>query len=628
MLRAVGHRGPDDEGITLISPETNAVQNLVTEDSAKDVEECCSLATTAVLPHRVALGHRRFSIIDLSGSAHQPFWSKDRQVYAAFNGEIYNYVELRDELARLGHVFRTDSDTEVLVEAYRVWGVECLKRFNGFWALTLYDADRKRVLLARDRIGKAPLYVTRCAEGIFWSSEIRGLMTGLGPAAFGIDAQAVDDFIRHGWRDLFNHTFYEGILTFPAACYAWIDRDGKYVPVSYWRVPECRRTERELSSSDAAAELRDLLADAVRIRMRADVPVGLDLSGGMDSSSIVALAVKSHAARTLRVFTISYPGSAYDELPYARKVVDRYRHAVTHTVLEPTNDNFLESLDSFVSHMHEPFHDLVLVGHHSIWRKMAETGIRVSLNGAAGDEVLAGYGSEYFEPYLRHLLCKGRWMRFLREFINYSEYEPSRFGINHLRRAYHLFPQVLRFYHNPAMDIPKSIDPYRDANGAVRRSGPSREINQLLIDYVTNWLMNYWCRSGNQNSMGVPLEFRCPFLDYRIVEYAFTLPVGYLIRDGWLKWILRKAMCDLLPGEIVWRRRKMGNRYPLRERLPSCREQFLSMLGRIECPYVDMAKLRSAYHEINRRNPDYLWRLLSVALWWKKCVQGESLISG
>jgi asparagine synthase (glutamine-hydrolysing) len=408
MLGALAHRGPDDEGLTLFDPASGARQDLVTAASARDAHGRDTVGGVAALPHSIALGHRRFSIIDLSGAAHQPFCSRDGRVWAAFNGEIYNYVEVRRELAGRGAVFATDSDTEVLVEAYREWGVECFRRFNGFWALTLYDAARGEVLLARDRIGKAPLYLTRTPEGLFWASEIKGLMAGLGRGAFAVDAQAVDDFVVHGWRDLFDETFYRGVATFPAASYAWVRPDGEWTPTRYWEVPRHRRTEREVPVGEAATRLRELLADAVRIRLRADVPVGLDLSGGMDSSSIVALATHQVRDAPLRVFTLSYPGSAFDELPWADLVFERYRGSLVRTVLEPTNEDFLSSLDRFVALMDEPFHDLALLGHQDIWRSMRDSGIRVSLNGAAGDEALAGYGSDYFEPYLRHLARSGR----------------------------------------------------------------------------------------------------------------------------------------------------------------------------------------------------------------------------
>lgn len=625
MLHAVRHRGPDDEGLAFIEPGAGAVERFLTRASAPDARGARLRSADDVEPHTIALGHRRFSIIDLSPGGHQPFWSDDGRVGVAFNGEIYNYVEVRDELTALGRHFRTESDTEVLLEAYRTWGEQCFTRLNGFWALTLYDAERGAVLLARDRIGKAPLYVTRTPAGLFWCSEIKGLIAALGRSAFSVNEAALDDFVREGRRDVFHQTFYREIQSFPAATYAWIERDGSFRPQRYWSLAAQRRTEREIPAADAAAEFRRLLGDAVRIRLRADVPVGLDLSGGLDSSSIVAVACGAPRSDRLRLFTVSYPGSAFDEADFARLVAQRYADRVDQTVLTPTNDELLDELDGFVAHMDEPFHDPQILNLRGIWRSMQRQGIRVSLNGAAGDELLAGYGGVYLKPYLLHLLRHGRVPRFAREFFAYTDYDPQPFGRHYLRAAYHLLPGWLRWYHNPAMDVPPDIEPYRPPAGLGPARRPAAEINQRLIDYMTDWQMNYWCRVGNQNSMGVPLEYRCPFLDYRLVEFVFSLPLTYLIRDGWLKWLMRTALRDALPAEIVWRRRKGGFRYPLSERLPAARERLLGMLRGSDCPYVDGQRLEAHFNEINRRDPNYLWRLLSVALWWKRCVRGEPL---
>ncbi len=624
MLRAVRHRGPDDEGLAFVPSFAAYPERFTTHESAPGVRDARLDHPDRAGPHRIAVGHRRFSIIDLSAAAHQPFFSTDGEVGLAFNGEIYNYVEVRTELARLGRRFHTRSDTEVLLEAYREWGVECFERLNGFFALALFDARRGALLLARDRVGKAPLYLTACAEGVFFCSEIKGLVAARGRGAFSVDEAALDDFVRAGRRDVWNRTFYREIASFPAASYAWIEPQGMTSPQAYWAVPTRRRGEREISAQDAATELRGLLADAVRIRLRADVPVGLDLSGGLDSSSIVALACQAERAERLRVFTVSYPGSEFDEADFARQVARRYAADVDHTFLTPTHEDLLDELDGFVAHMDEPFHDPQILNLRDMWRAMRRAGIRVSLNGAAGDELLAGY-PVFFEPYLRHLLAHGRPLRFGHEFFAYTDQEPARFGWQHLQRAYHLLPDALRLYHNPATDVPRDVDPYRPARGLPPSAGPARAIAPLLVDLMTQWQMNYWCRVGNQNSMSVPLEFRCPFLDYRLVDLAFTLPLGYLIRDGWLKWLLRRSMQDLLPGEIVWRRRKGGFRYPLAERLPASRERLIGMLRGGECPYVDLSRLEHGFDEIRGRDPSYLWRLLSVAMWWKRCVLGDAL---
>lgn len=626
MLHTLRRRGPDDEGLVLVTSPAGDARSFRTHDTVAGADAGARVDPGGRYPHAIALGHRRFSIIDLSAAAHQPFWSADREVCVAFNGEIYNYVEVREELARLGHRFRTSSDTEVLAQAYLEWGEGCFERLNGFFAVTLYDARRGAVLLARDRVGKAPLYLARRPEGLYWCSEIKGLREALGESAFRVRDQAVDDFVVHGWRDLFHETFYAGIATFPAASWAWVEPDGSQRATSYWSVPRERLRPREISVDEACARFRDVLQDAARIRLRADVPVGLELSGGLDSSSIVAVAVGLRSGSRLHAYTVSYPGSEYDELPFATAVAQRYAHAIEHVVLEPANASITDDLDGFVAHMDEPYHDPVLHSQVEIWGRMRAMGMRVSLNGAGGDEVLAGYGSDFFLPYLRHLLGRGRLVRFAREFFGYTEHVPGRMGFEHLRRAYRMLPDGLRLYHNPAMDLPPDVDPYRPGRDVSERTGPAGDIRGLLLDYMTHWRMNYWVRGGNQLSMSLPLEYRCPFLDHRMVELGFRLPLGYLIRDGWTKWIVRKALRGLLPDEILWRRRKAGFRYPLRERLPACRADALDLLRGLECPYLDLARLRDGYDEINRRDPNRLWRMLSLAFFWKRCVSGERLV--
>ena len=221
------HRGPDDEGITLIDPERDVHQDLLTENSARSLQGYERAGEAKDIQHRIGIGHRRFSIVDISSAGHQPFWSSESKVCVAFNGEIYNYVELREELKQKGFRFHTASDTEVLAMAYRAWGVKCFQRFNGFWAVSLYDQERRQMLLARDRIGKAPLYVTRDDRGLYWASEIKGLFAMLGSSQFIVHEQAVVDFLKWYRRDLFHETFYKGISSFPNAAYAWVERRRK-----------------------------------------------------------------------------------------------------------------------------------------------------------------------------------------------------------------------------------------------------------------------------------------------------------------------------------------------------------------------------------------------------------------
>jgi asparagine synthase (glutamine-hydrolysing) len=631
-LEAMRHRGPDDEGITLIDPERDVHQNLLTENSARSVQGYEKAGEAKHIQHRIGVGHRRFSIVDVSSAGHQPFWSSESKVCVAFNGEIYNYVELREELKKKGFRFHTASDTEVLAIAYRAWGVSCFQRFNGFWAVSLYDQERRQMLLARDRIGKAPLYVTRDDRGLYWASEIKGLFAMLDSSQVIVHEQAVVDFLKWHRRDLFHETFYKGIGSFPNAAYAWVQADGSYQTVKYWDVPNRRLGVNDISVHEAKERLKELLGDAVRLRLRADVPVSVQLSGGMDSSALLALAANN--ASRVHAFTVAFPGSDVNEEPFARKVAEYYSGRVDYSVIEPPPDDILDHADSYIDLMGEPFHSPNQFTSHRIWTTMTKLGFRATLYGAGGDEVFAGYPIDYFPSYLRYLLKKGRSFRFLKEFFLFSQHRSGALGFDYFRRAgqlllpeaIRLLPWAPRLYHNLVKDhIPPECNPFVMPKGFCAHAGPSEDLHNRMIDYMSHWLMNYWLRIDNQNSMGVPLELRLPFLDYRVVEFGFTLPMEFLIRDGWMKWLLRCAMEDHLPRDVVWRKRKMGFPFPLKQWLGRFKDRILSMIQPLDSPYLNMKRFNSGYDTIRDHDPAYLWCLVSLALWWKRCVQGDRL---
>ena len=633
-LTAMRHRGPDDEGITFIDPERNRYRNVLTDNSASEVRRHGHRCENNEIPHRIAFGHRRFSIVDVSAGGHQPFWSADGKVCVAFNGEIYNYVELRQELEQDGFSFHTSSDTEVLALAYRAWGVRCFERFNGFWAVSLYDTDRRQMLLARDRIGKAPLYVTRRTDGLYWASEIKGLFALLNLSQLGVNEQVVVDFVRWHRRDLFHETFYKEICSFPNAAYAWIENDGSYRPLTYWNLPTRRLSVRDISVKHATESLKTLLGDAVRLRLRADVPVSVQLSGGMDSSSLLALAAQN--ATRVHAYTVAFPEKEANEEPFARKVAERYAGRVDYSVIEPPPEDILAHADSYISLMGEPFHSPNQFSSHRIWRTMARDGFRATLYGAGGDEVFAGYPVDYFPAYLRSLLKAGRGIRFAKEFLLFSQHRSGGLGIDYLRRGGQVvlptltrtLPGAARLYHMLAKDrIPPECDPFVPPRGVCPNVGPSGDFDQRMIDFMTHWQMNYWLRIDNQNSMGVPMELRLPFLDYRVVEFGFTLPAEFLIHDGWLKWILRSTMEESLPQDVVWRKQKMGFPFPLRQWLGQFKNRILSMIQPLDSPYLDMKKFSAGYETLRERDTAYLWCLVSLAMWWKRCIQGDRLVS-
>jgi len=647
MVRQLARRGPDDEGLALFDPETGHAAALRTAESAPGariappsldpLQSAMRLVVPTrpadgdfAFPHRFGIGHRRFSIIDPSPAGHQPFWSADGNVCVAFNGEVYNYVELRAELERAGRRFATRSDTEVLAEAFLHWGERCFERFVGFWALALYDCRTQAVLLARDRMGKAPLYLARRSGRVYWASEIDSLRAAVGWDALAVREQAVTDFVTHKLRDVNEQTFFEGIEGLPRGTWAWVDDDGSIQPQSFWSLPSRRRTEKEIAPDEAARQLRELLADSVKLRLRADVPVGVELSGGLDSSAIAATA--AHAGIPVRAYTVSYPGTEWDEAHYAESVARRWQGAIEFNVIRPRHGDLFDNADDFVALLQEPFHSPNQFPNHQIWQEMAGQGLRVSMNGMGGDELFCGYPGIYLLPYLSALLERGRLVRLHREASLYVE-EPAALGST-------LYWSRLA---KAAFHSSKRRSSWIDASGAQRRVAAraqglltqprepmyerSSTIDGLIANKATDWMLAYWLRVGHQNNMGVPIEVRQPLLDHRIVEHAFSLPVTYFIRDGWLKWILRRAMVGLLPEQVLERRTKLGFPVPIAAWLVANKGRFFVAAANPSepCPYVDLRALATSYDRMVEIDPNMLWRAMSVALWWKRCVLGEPL---
>jgi asparagine synthase (glutamine-hydrolysing) len=431
----------------------------------------------------------------------------------------------------------------------------------------------------------------------------------------------VADFVKFQRRDIHGETCYEGVTSFPRASWAWVEPGGAFRAEPYWSLPERRWSASQVPVEEASAQVEGLLREAVRIRLRADVPVCVQLSGGMDSSSTMALAAQE--AGRINTYTVKFAEKDADEEPFARLAAGRYPDAVDYHVISPPDDDLIEHMDGYVHLMGEPFHSPNQFTSQRIWREMHGRGQRVVLYGAGGDEVFAGYVDDYYLPFLRHLARNGQVGRCVRELLLSSENSAGRHVAESARRLGRRVPGLRSLLDRRRR--PPARDAFRLPEGVRSRAGPADDISGLLRDNMTDWRMSYWVRIDNQNSMGVPVELRCPFLDYRLVEYAFRLPLEYLIHDGWLKWILRRSMAPHLPPEIVWRRRKMGFPFPLPGWLRRRKAPLLSMLTSLDCPFVDVRRLHDHYDEMLARNARRLWCILSVGLWWKRCVQGQPL---
>ena len=619
MTDLIRHRGPDDEGYVFIDVSKNIFTDASGVDSPEEIKtKLKNVNSLGEIPHNMAFGHRRYAIIDLTPGGHQPFWNEHHSVCVSFNGEIYNYVELKEELEKKGYKFLTMSDTEVLINAYVEWGEDCFKRLNGTWALSIYDAKKHKLLLSRDRIGKSPLYYTIRNNTLYWSSEIKSLLYACGTDAFTVNDQAIYDFISRGWRDLDNSTFWNDIHTFPAATYAWVDESLNFQEHTYWTIPTERLQSSEITLEDAKIQFRNLLIDALDIRLRSDIPVGFALSGGMDSSSLLAIYAQVLKKHTIS-FTVKFTQKGTNEEPFARMVAERCGKFVDYRVIEPVLGDFWKDANDYIWLVEEPFHSPNVHVEQLLQKKLKSEGFGVMINGNGGDELLAGYDYIYLSPYLNYLLRNNKLL-FIKEVFSWIG--KNREVFNRTARAIVAMNPVIKNF----VKIFMRKNSFLKIDGVKKRDFP-KDFNSVMIGTMGQWLMNYWLRIGNKNYFAVPTETRSPFLDYRLVEFVFRLPPEYLIHDSWHKYLLRKTVEDLLPEEVVWRENKMGFPFPYVEWLKSSRHIIEKNVKNLNCRYVDTKGLFDKYDYMVESDPILLWRYISLLLWWKRVILGEHIVS-
>ncbi|MCP5508051.1 MAG: asparagine synthase (glutamine-hydrolyzing) [Chlamydiales bacterium] len=563
MGGTIRHRGPDDEGYILIPAGGSPVLTFGHHDTPRDIYQqpwpyCPDKAysTPPDEPYHGTMGHRRLSIVDLTAAAHQPMCSDDRQVWVSYNGEIYNYIELRQELISLGHTFHSQSDTEVLIHAYRQWGTSCLQRFNGMFAFVLYDSRKQEVFAARDRFGIKPLYYWISPHGtIHLASEIKAF-TVLPHWHPILNGQLAYDFLNWGVHDHTGNTLFAGVrqlrggemLQFPVGQQHY----GSVVPVS-WYTLEPQSFSGTLD--DAADKFRELLTDSVRLRLRADVPVGSCLSGGLDSSTIVCLAnslLRSKNAQHQQcTFTACSEVDAYDERDYAEAVVKKTGVDAHYTY--PNLDELFSSSEKLVWYQDEPFGSTSIFAQWNLFSLAHENATKVLLDGQGADEQLCGYPG-FFGNRLYELLTTLRWATLSKE-IKRDDFFLL---INKLMP--HRIRQPLRAQMGKTSATVDWLDTNR-LNAAVQDPFIGRKQNNVRDQSIQQMLYSslpMLLHYEDRNSMAHSVEARTPFLDYRLVEFILGLPTDYKIADGWTKRLLRYSMRGVIPEEIRTRKDKMA----------------------------------------------------------------------
>lgn len=637
MTQTVAHRGPDDEGyLFFLQPgEIVACGGSVTPDEVF----LSSLPFTPIQSFpdnlrnaavRAALGHRRLSIVDVSPGGHQPMCLADRRFWVVYNGEIYNHIELRRELEAVGHRFITKSDTEVLLAAYREWGRECLHRFNGMFAFIVLDCEAERVFIARDRFGVKPLYFWRSAAGFFAvASEIKQftVLPGWNPL---VNGQRAYDYLNWGLLDHTEETMFNGVFQLRGGEYIECDLDELHtsIPVRRWyELPE-----RVFSGSfnEACHKFRALLADSIRLRLRADVAVGSCLSGGLDSSAIVCLA--NQLLRSGNVFDCQCTFSAcatdrrFDERHYMEEVVKATGVQAFYTY--PSLEYLFDCLEAITWHQDEPFGSSSIYAQWCVFKLAAESHVKVLLDGQGADELLAGYHG-FFGPYFSGLLVSWQWASLWREI----KFVKQRHGLGYGYAAKQIANMTLpEFIRQPLLKMvgraavaPEWLDRSKlvccDDDPYAARGRKTASVNELAASLLTSTGLPMLLHWEDRNSMAHSIESRVPFLDYRMVEFMMGLPPKYKMSEGITKRVMREGLRGVLPEKIRNRMDKMGFVTPeeawIKEHDP---ELFLSKLSdaiEVSQGILNRKAINILERQVAGQDPFsfLVWRMISFGYW-------------
>jgi asparagine synthase (glutamine-hydrolysing) len=599
MAAALAHRGPDDEGFF--------------EADTRDGER------------RVGLAHRRLSIIDLS-TGHQPMSNEDGSVQIVFNGEIYNFPQLRDELIAKGHTFRTRSDTETIVHAYEEWGPACVTRFRGMFAFALWDSNTERLVLARDRYGKKPLFLYQAEGLLLFASEIKAILAVPGISR-RVDRGALWDYFAYRYVPA-PATLFEGIRKLMPGSYAVCERGG-VIETPYFAPDDGAQRAAARPASDPVTGFLEQLDEAVRVRMISDVPFGAFLSGGIDSSAVVAM-MSRHSELPVKTFSVGFTESAYSELAYARAIADQFQ--TDHHEMTVSQEHLMEHLPTLVRYRDAPVAEPSDIPIYLLSREARRT-VKMVLTGEGADEFLGGYPKHVFERYV------GAYQR-VPAVMRHGLIEPLCQSLPYgFRRAKTAVANL------GLADRRERLPRWFGALSAAERSRLTRltapQINHKRLVWLdsfqgksalrgvlyfdqTSWLPDNLLERGDRMTMAASLEARMPFMDHQLAAFVSALPDEWRVRGMTTKRILREAMRRVLPAKIL-ERPKIGFRVPVNEWFRGSMRGYLAdhLLGPDSRTrdYYRLEALRRYLdeHAAGRQNHEkLLWCLLSLEVWHRE----------
>jgi asparagine synthase (glutamine-hydrolysing) len=632
LLGTLTHRGPDDYGYAVFNSKSCV---------SAFVEDHENTASYSFAPD-IIFGHRRLSIIDLSPSGRQPMTDEKGNLWVIFNGEIYNYIELREELKTCGHVFRTNSDTEVILKAYEQWGEGCLGRFNGMFAFALYDVRNRKLFCARDRAGVKPFYYYLDEQRFFFASEIKALLE------MDIERKTNDrivcDYLLHGLLDHTDETFFRNIRQLRSGHYMTVSADSVSIR-RWWDI-----NNNELNSLDDeqyADRFAELFEDSIRLRLRSDVPVGTCLSGGLDSSSIVCVANRMmfggqyHAeivGDRQRTFSSCFEDKKYDERIFIEEVIKKTNARSFYTF--PQGEGLFDLIPKVIRQQDEPFGSTSIFAQWHVMKLARENGVTVLLDGQGADELLAGYHG-YFGTYFVDLLKGLRVMKLLSEIRSYKrihgQFNPMILASiarallpDSLVALIRNMPFVQNISKNASVGtgwIDSDFEKLHKREYTFSRKFKSNLKNQLYSLFMYSSLpalLHY----EDRNSMAFSIEARVPFLDYRLVEYIFSLPSSQKLGNAMTKVVLRNAMKGTLPEKVRMRIDKMGFVTPesawfrtiLKERI----KDIIGSAGFRDIGYFNVTEVEKEFERHCRGEKDIsftIWRWINLYLWHEMFIK-------
>lgn len=599
MLRELRPRGPGDAGLVAIDRRRGPRLEVACQGLGEGAADEALLASCA---HELGLAQS-------GGAGAQPLWNESRSLVLVCDADLHNRPELRAELEKQGHALRSDTDAELLLRAFEEWDLDGFARLNGAFALALYDLRRGRLVLARDRIGERPLYLGVAGGALCFASEIRAILAATGAEAFPLDEGAVRAFVLHASRGEGGATFYTGIQSFAAASSAEVGDDLDVRPARYWRLPGRRLEEREIDLREAGELLRDVLADALRLRLRAPAPVAMELSGGLGSAALVALRAASAEGVRFPTYTFACHEGEAGEEALARLVAARWPRSVDRRVLRAETLEPWERFGALVRLSAEPLDAPQLLLAHERRRRIHADGCAVAIVGSGAGEVLAGDPHEYAVPFLASLLRTGTPIDVARELAAATGAQRRALARRLLFRAgrSRAHPELAALVAEPGAE-PARVP--RDFEGLASRGA---------------WLAERRLAGEDPARQGTPLALRAPFLDYRVAELALQLPATYLIRRGFAKYPLRRALEPLLPLPLVWRREPVVRAFPWSAWLAAAKPWILANAAGSSLGCVNTAGLPERYDALAAADPRGLWRLASALLWHRRCNEGRPL---